>query len=285
MLAQLPLVSRYQEAFCRATGVTLKLMPAGVPSGHLPSGEKQNAFCHIISGNECVGEACWASEAEAQRRAGLSLSPATVRCFAGLQVVAAPVVLGGRHVATWMGGQVFFRKPTRADFNRVAKQLAEWGLTEDLTKLESAFFGTRVVKADQFSAMRQLLTLFAQHLGESAERLWVSPQSGEPQSVTQAKAFLQAHLTEPIRLAQVAAAAHLSPYHFCRVFRTATGMTFTEYVSRLRVERAKSLLAEPSARVSEVAFATRFGSISQFNTVFREWTRQSPTQYRKSRGN
>ena len=81
-------------------------------------------------------------------------------------------------------------------------------------------------------------------------------------------------------LAQVAAAAHVSPFHFCRVFRAATGVTFTEYVSRLRVERAKTLLADASVRVSEVAYATGFGSISQFNTVFRQCVGKTPTQYR-----
>ena len=281
VLSKLPLVANYQDAFCRATGVTLKLVAAGVPPGQIVFGGQQNPFCRMLSGNAVVGEACWASEAEVQRRAGRSLAAETVCCFAGLQVVAAPVVVGGRHIATLMGGQVFSRKPTRADFAKMTKQLAEWGMQGDFTRIESAFFDTLVVEADQFQAMRQLLTLFAQHLGESADRLWTIPQSGEPQSVTQAKTFLQAHLTEPIRLAQVAAAAHLSPYHFCRVFRTATGMTFTKYVSRLRVEMAKNLLANPSSRVSEVAFATGFGSISQFNMVFRDCTGQSPTEYRE----
>ena len=64
------------------------------------------------------------------------------------------------------------------------------------------------------------------------------------------------------------------------VFRHATGLTLTEYVARLRVEHAKRLLGNPSVRVSEVAFATGFSSISQFNTVFRKTVGLSPTQFR-----
>jgi len=282
ILSEMPLVARYEEAFCRATGVTLKLVPAGVPSELLSLGEHQNPFCKLISSSGAVGEACWASEAEAQRRAARNLSAETVRCFAGLNVVAAPVLLGGRHVATWMGGQVFTRKPTQADFEKVANQLAELGLDADLERVRTAFFDTRIVEAGRFKALQELLALFAQHLGECASRLWLSPQHGEPECVLRAKEFLQAHLGEPIRLARVAAAAHLSPYHFCRVFRSATGMTVTEYLSRLRVEKAKTLLANPSARVSEVAFATGFGSISQFNMVFRKWAGKSPTEFREA---
>jgi AraC-like DNA-binding protein len=282
ILAGMPLVARYEEAFYRATGVTLKLVPAGVPSERLSFGERQNPFCRMISSNAAVGDACWASEAEAQRRAGKNQAPETVCCFAGLQVVAAPVTVGGLHVATWMGGQVLSRKPIQADFEKVASQLAKWGFGADLDEVRTAFFDTRVVETGRFQAMRQLLSLFAQHLGECADRLWASSQASEPQCVVQAKDFLQAHLGEPIRLAQVAAAAHLSPYHLCRVFRSTTGMTITQYLSRLRVEKAKTMLADPSTRVSEVAFATGFGSISQFNTVFRKRVGKSPTAFRES---
>ena len=124
--------------------------------------------------------------------------------------------------------------------------------------------------------------LFAQHLGEYADRLWAIPRPAEPPSVMGAKEFIHAHFTEPVTLAQVATAVHVSPFHFCRVFRAATGVTLTEYVSRLRVERAKTLLVDGFVRVSEVAYATGFGSISQFNTVFRRCVGKTPTQYRSA---
>jgi AraC-like DNA-binding protein/ligand-binding sensor protein len=279
-LAKLPIVEKYEEAFCRATGVVLKLVPAGAPPERFAFGSRQNAFCGMLAGNRAAGEACWMSEAEIQRRAGKTLSAQILRCFAGLEFVAAPVIVEGRHLATWIGGQVLCRKPTRGGFKRIAGQLTQWGMLDELRQVKAAFFGSRVVPADQFQAMKQLLTLFAQHLGESADRLWVVPMAGEPPSVMRAKEFVQAHFTESVSLTQVAAAAHVSPFHFCRVFRAATGVTFTEYVCRLRVERAKTLLADASVRVSEVAYATGFGSISQFNTVFRKCVGKTPTQYR-----
>lgn len=59
-------------------------------------------------------------------------------------------------------------------------------------------------------------------------------------------------------------------------------MTFTEYVSKRRVEKAKELLANPFARVSVVALAAGFGSIPQFNSVFKRYVGMSPTKYRAS---
>jgi AraC-like DNA-binding protein/ligand-binding sensor protein len=281
-LAKLPLVRKFERAFRKATGVALKLVPAGTPANAVPLGAGQSGFCRLVSGHRAVEEACWKAEAGAQRRVAQTLAPQTIRCFAGLNVVAAPVVVGGRHVATWFAGSVFCRPPTLEDFEGLARQLEQWGMNHGLRGVKAAFFGSRVVPAEQLRAMRQLLTLFAQHLGEAADRSWVVPRRREPQCVAQAREFVQAHLAERLGLRQVAAAVHVSPFHFCRVFRAATGLTLTEYVSRVRVDRARTLLADPTVRVSEVAYAAGFGSIAQFNTVFRRVAGKSPTEYRKA---
>ena len=79
---------------------------------------------------------------------------------------------------------------------------------------------------------------------------------------------------------QVANAVHTSLFYFCKLFRKVTGMTFTEYVSRTRVEKAKNLLLNPNLRVSEITFVVGFQSLTHFNRVFRKLAGQSPTQYR-----
>ncbi|MEK7782224.1 MAG: helix-turn-helix transcriptional regulator [Verrucomicrobiota bacterium] len=60
-------------------------------------------------------------------------------------------------------------------------------------------------------------------------------------------------------------------------FRKATGLSFTEFVSRTRVEQAKKLLLNPNLRISEVAFAVGFQSISNFNRMFKRIVGRSPT--------
>jgi AraC-like DNA-binding protein len=78
----------------------------------------------------------------------------------------------------------------------------------------------------------------------------------------------------------VAQHVHVSPFHFCKLFKKATGMTLTEYVARVRVEKAKALLVDPSLRISEVVFAAGFGSIPRFNSVFKRYVGMPPTEYR-----
>jgi len=60
-------------------------------------------------------------------------------------------------------------------------------------------------------------------------------------------------------------AVHVSRFHFCKIFKKSTGMTLTEYVARIRIEKAMAMIADPSLRITEVVFASGFGSIPQFN--------------------
>jgi AraC-like DNA-binding protein len=74
----------------------------------------------------------------------------------------------------------------------------------------------------------------------------------------------------------------MSSYYFCKMFKKATGVNFTNYLSRVRVEKAKSLLLNPNARVSEVAFDSGFASITNFNRTFKQLAGQSPSDYREA---
>jgi AraC-like DNA-binding protein len=280
-LVALPIVRRFEQAFRQSTGIALRLLPPGVPRGG--GSPCENRFCRLVGTNPGVGTVCWKAEAEAHARAGSTLEPQTFCCFAGLQNLVAPVVLAGRHVATWQGGQVFRRPPTPEDFRQVAAQLQEWGLGANLREVEQAFFGGKVVPEERFRAVQQLLELFAEHLGQHIQHILGRGWNREPRIVRRAKEYVRAHAGEPLTLGQVAAAAGASPFHFCRLFRRSTGMRFTEFVAAVRLDRAKDLLADRTNRVSEVAFAAGFGSIPQFNAVFRRLTGMSPSAYRAAR--
>jgi AraC-like DNA-binding protein len=65
------------------------------------------------------------------------------------------------------------------------------------------------------------------------------------------------------------------------MFKKSTGLTFTDYLARVRVEKVKNLLINPHKRVSEAAFEAGFQSLSQFNRVFRRITGEAPTAYRE----
>jgi YesN/AraC family two-component response regulator len=98
--------------------------------------------------------------------------------------------------------------------------------------------------------------------------------------IRRAKAYIADHHADPIGLDDIARALHVSTFYFCKMFKKATGLTFTDHLGRVRVEEAKRLLLNPHLRVSEVAYAVGFQSLTHFNRLFRLLTGESPTHFR-----
>ena len=99
--------------------------------------------------------------------------------------------------------------------------------------------------------------------------------------VEKAKHYLTDHLTQEIRTEDIAEAVGLSPYHLSRLFKTHTGLTLREYLTRERIEAAKQLLATSDRTIPQIASLLRFCDQSYFTMVFRRQTGQTPGEYKK----
>jgi AraC-like DNA-binding protein len=129
-----------------------------------------------------------------------------------------------------------------------------------------------------------LLKIFAQHLSMLSNQVVVKQENAEPPVITKAKAYIEEHQAEDLSLGQVAKAVATSSFYFCKIFKKMTGINFTEYLSRVRIEKSKNLLLNPNLRVSEIAYEVGFQSLTHFNRVFKRVLGQSPTDYRAQLG-
>lgn len=93
--------------------------------------------------------------------------------------------------------------------------------------------------------------------------------------------YIDSNIGKPITLDQLAAEASLSPFHFSRLFRDATGLAPHRYVTDRRVQAAKDALALPERSLTEIALDKGFGSLDNFIRVFRKRTGLTPGQYRR----
>jgi AraC family transcriptional regulator len=94
--------------------------------------------------------------------------------------------------------------------------------------------------------------------------------------------YVEEHLDAGLSLGQLAAAAHLSVYHFARQFKAATGLPPHQYVIARRVERAKLLLQRGDLSLAEVALRAGFSDQSQFSQQFKRVAGLTPRQFGKS---
>lgn len=115
---------------------------------------------------------------------------------------------------------------------------------------------------------------------ETDDRLRNGRNGAESGRIWKARKFIDEHAGEELSLAKVAKAADTSANYFSEKFKEAVGVNFVKYVARARYEKAATLLGNGSLRVSEIAFAAGFQSLSQFNRVFKKLSGKSPSEYR-----
>lgn len=283
-MESLPDLEQYVDAFRKATGLPfLKLMPPDHRKpyvGEASSGEA-NPLCYLVRNSESGCQECLDNQRSLLQRTGTDFEPRHLNCSVGLTEFAIPVMEGKRHVATLVSGQVFVKPPTERDFEKMAKRFSDGKGKQWLAKARKVFFATPVIPGDRIQAILRLLNDFARHIPEDARRHEMASTPTEHRAVRSAKEFIEASGGAPITLEQVLHHVHVSRFHFCKIFKKTTGLTLTEYVTRFRLAKAKTLLLDASLRVSDVVFASGFGSIAQFNSVFRRLEGMSPTEYRE----
>lgn len=278
-LSQSQIYQDYERAFTKTTGLPLSLRPMETWQRAHQGKKGENPFCMLLAENNRACAACL--ETQQKIAESDSCGPRTVKCFAGLCDTGVPVSVGEEVLGFLQTGQIFLQKPTRAQFSKISGQLVDWGWKVDLRRLEETYFQTRIISPKQYESVLRLLTIFAQHLSLVSNQLLVSRSNSEPPAITRAKKFIEEHQAEEISLGDVARAVNTSTFYFCKMFKKATGLNFTDYQSRVRVEKAKNLLLNPNMRISEVAFAAGFQSLSHFNRVFRRIAGESPTAFRE----
>lgn len=269
----------YEQAFRDTTGLPINLR--ALEAFDLPhhGDPNENAFCALMAKSNQSCAACLQLQRRVEEEA--RLEPKTLKCFAGLCDSSVPVRVGEDLVAFLQTGQVLLDKPDKKQFAAAARQVLKFGMQVDMKKLEEAWFQSRVLDRRQYDSILRLLSIFAQHLSSLGQELAVQAEHGEAPPIARARALIASRHGEDIGLDEVAKAVNMSAFYFCKSFKKATGMTFTNYLARVRVEKVKNLLLNPHKRVSEAAFEAGFQSLSQFNRVFRRIAGQSPKTYRE----
>jgi len=278
-LARSEIYRDFKRAFQDATGLPLDLRAVGASDLPHRGGQNGSSFCALMAESDQGCSACLQLRQKAEEAAGLE--PRTLECFAGLWDSAVPVRVGENLIAFLQTGQILLHKPTRQEFSGVARQLIQWGVETDLKRVEEAYFQTRVLTRPQYESILRLLSIFALHLATLSNQLVVREEMSESPQIARARVFINEHQEEDLTLSEVARAVSMSAFYFCKMFRQATGLTFTDYLARIRVEKVKSMLLNPHKRVSEAAFAAGFQSLSQFNRVFRKVAGEAPSMYRE----
>ncbi|ANF96930.1 response regulator [Paenibacillus bovis] len=118
-------------------------------------------------------------------------------------------------------------------------------------------------------------------LGEWIEQIDTSRISKSDQAMLECREYLEQHYSEDLGLDEVAGRFYYNPSYFSLLFKSHFGTSFTDYVQRLRMQHARTLLLETNERVAEIGQRVGYRDIKYFAKVFKKTFLYTPEEYRR----
>lgn len=170
-----------------------------------------------------------------------------------VRLKALEFVLWGEHLAFEDGGMGLYRFTDRQDYLEIAQN---WTIPE-------------------------LHRWFVSRLADCAHKIAGKTSDRTGSLVGRAKDYIDRHYGSDISLDDVSRELDISPYYFSRLFKEGAGVTFIEYLTTLRMNRARELLLDPSVPVKDIGAAVGYQDPNYFSRLFRRQTGLSPSEFRE----
>ena len=126
----------------------------------------------------------------------------------------------------------------------------------------------------------QLLVFTGRYIEANTGKTYEHP-TAKHKKASEIVQYINGHYMEDITLPFISEHFYISQYHLSRIFKEATGFTFIEFLSSVRIREAQKLLKETKYKVINISEKVGFGSIAHFGRVFKEVTGTTPLAYRK----
>ncbi len=280
-LPSLAAMRRFASLIWGLFGLNIALLSADgrkfTSSGHIG---RVNPFCAAMQRSPKLRSVCLASDQSGLARAIGRRSPCCYQCFAGLREFVAPVTVNRQMVAIILSGQILDRPPTIVAWNCTRVKLKHFGMSDrHINPLQPLFMSSPWLAKSRQRDVALLLSLFAEQLA----RLEIQKNDNPARMplAARAQALIGQQYSQPLPLKEIAARLNVSERHLERIFHAATGNSVLNYLQKTRVEAAREELAKTRNSCAEIAFACGFGSIQQFNRVFKAQAGFTPGAWRR----
>lgn len=165
------------------------------------------------------------------------------------------------------------KRQTCPEIRDTMLRLSECGLRDEIRPHEYPFY----VKG----LLLQLLYFMQEEGMIRREEAFSTKQCENVANLKKIMLYVEEHYSEPIFQAEVAERFHFTQQYFSRYFKKNTGITFTEFVMRYRVQQARKSLVESDKRILDIALENGFTDERRFITAFKKFYKETPLQYRK----
>ncbi|MCR5748566.1 MAG: response regulator [Lachnospiraceae bacterium] len=126
----------------------------------------------------------------------------------------------------------------------------------------------------------ELENWFTGKMSEASRNITTKKEEKLDSLVEEAKHYIEENYSKDISLDEVSGKVDVSPYYFTRLFKEETGETFLEYLTKLRIEKAKELMRKPEASIKDICIEVGYSDPNYFSRIFKKAEGKTPTEYR-----
>lgn len=131
--------------------------------------------------------------------------------------------------------------------------------------------------------MEEIRSWFIDKMSNACRNIVVKLEQQSVGVVSKAKAYIDTHYNTDISLDEVSREVDISPYYFSKIFKDDTGVNFIEYVTKIRMEKAKELLARSDYSMKEICSMVGYSDPNYFSRSFKKNVGLTPTEYKEGR--
>lgn len=167
-------------------------------------------------------------------------------------------------------------------FAAIARKFMDCG--DDVHKLHERDLADLYKAVERFDTVEEIKNWFTDIVIEYAREFRKDRLNNVRSVINKAQGYIDANFASPdLSLNSIAGHIYLNPAYFSKLYKKETGETYMDYLTRLRIEKAKSLLRETSVRASDIGAAVGYPNSQYFTTLFRKVTGKTPVVYREGK--
>ncbi|MDD5728998.1 MAG: PocR ligand-binding domain-containing protein [Victivallales bacterium] len=269
----------YHDIIYKLLGVVIDFINAEGESLKLSKMRHFSAYCTMFRRTASGFAACRECDRKHARHANFKRGIIIYECHAGLTELVLPLYDNkGRYIGGLTSGQ--FRLENAEPV--IAEAIGEIALRHGLEPvlMQELYRQTKILSPEQLEGIIEYLRAVGRFIVETHNRILFMELIDAPAKIPLIKKFVEENYMKKLTVAQTAKKFFLSPGYFSHFFKKETGISFMVYVNMYRISQAEKILQDTRINISETAFLTGFGSLSQFNRTFKGIRGISPREFR-----
>lgn len=230
-------------------------------------------FCRLIKSTEEGCEKCDGLSWRVQLLATSFKDNCIYKCPYGLFSVVQPLYKDDKYLGSLYCGNFFDRQPGGKGWDDIEAALPR---AVDGVKAREAYFQATFMNSSDIYDLQNLMSLLVKSIADL-----LAADKHNFSKYDKILEYIEKNFQRDITLDDLSQLSSFNPSYISQLFRKKTGLTLTEFISRVRVRKAKELLLKSDMSIGEVAFSVGFQDQNYFSRVFKQVEAFTPREYRK----